>query len=113
MRKLLLILTALVFVFGSTGMVLAKKPNLRKGKHLYRKYCRVCHKPDATGDRVGKPLSPDSKTQAQWERIFKPEKYQELECADQWQKLSEDQLRDIFSYLHAHAFDSPSPAKCK
>ena len=87
----------------------AQEGNARKGKHLFRTTCRECHKEDATAT----PLSPDSKTQAQWERTFEPENYQELQCKDEWAQHSEEELEDIFTYLYEHAYDSPSPAKCK
>ena len=87
----------------------AQEGNARKGKYLFRNSCRECHKEGATAT----PLSPDSKTQAQWERTFKPENYQALACKDEWAKHSEEELQDIFTYLHEHAYDSPSPAKCK
>jgi hypothetical protein len=61
-----------------------------------------------------KPLiSPDVKTQAQWKRIFDKKKFKEFGCEEEWAKLDEKQLTNIFTYLHAHAADSPSPAKCK
>jgi cytochrome c5 len=87
----------------------AQEGNARKGKHLFRNSCRECHKEEATAT----PLSPDSKTQAQWERAFEQESYEELECKDEWTKHSEEDLEDIFTYLYEHAYDSPSPAKCK
>jgi mono/diheme cytochrome c family protein len=87
----------------------AQDGNARKGKHLFRNSCRECHQEDAAAT----PLGPDSKTQAQWERAFKPENYQELQCKDEWAEHSEDDLEDMFTYLYEHAYDSPSPAKCK
>lgn len=87
----------------------AQEGNARKGKYLYRNSCRECHKEGAAAT----PLSPDSKTQAQWERAFKPENNQALACKDEWAKHSEGELQDIFTYLYEHAYDSPSPAKCK
>jgi mono/diheme cytochrome c family protein len=98
----------LMFTFASVGFS-EKKGNSRKGKHLYRKSCRSCHQDGATAT----PLGPDSKTQAQWERTFKPDNFNKLSCKDEWAKHSDAELKDIFSYLRKYAFDSPSPAKCK
>ncbi len=95
----------------STGSLMAKEGNARKGKYLYRKYCRECHKEGATGDRVGKPLSPISKTQAEWAKVFK--NYKSLACADEWAKRKDKDIKDIYAHLWGHAFDSPSPAKCE
>lgn len=109
-RKILFIVLSLMLTitFASVGFS-EKEGNSRKGKHLYRKSCRACHQEGATAT----PLSPDSKTQAQWERTFKPESYNKLACKDEWAKHSEEELADIYSYLYKHAFDSPTPAKCK
>ncbi len=111
--KSILIMVLFCFVFGVVGLVVAgdKKCNSRKGKYLFRKNCRVCHKPGVSGDMAGKSLSPSSKTQAQWKRAFK--KHDRLKCAAEWNKLSKKDIQDIFCYLHDHAFDSPSPAKCQ
>ncbi len=109
-RKLVFMFVAITFVFSLASFGFSEtNGNSRKGKHLFRNSCRECHQEDATA----KPLSPDSKTQAQWERVFKPDNYNKLDCKDEWAKHSEQDLADIFTYLHKHAFDSPSPAKCK
>jgi len=95
-----------VLCFIGVGMA-ADEGNKRRGKHLYRKVYKECHGQDAL------PVSPDSKTQAQWQRVFKKKKYDVFGCEEKWQAMPEEDLRDILSYLHGHAFDSPSPAKCK
>jgi len=111
-KKVFLSLLLGVFLFSCVGLVMASgKPNPRKGKYLYRKTCRACHKEGATGDMVGKPLSPIDKTQAEWKMAF--EETEKLACQDRWGKLSQKELQDIFAYLHGHASDSPNPARCK
>lgn len=80
--------------------------NDRKGKYMYRKSCRTCH--DGSGSVE---LSPSSKTQAQWERAF--ERYERLDCIEEWNKLEHGDLNDIYSYLYGHAYDSPQPATCQ
>ena len=97
----------LVFSFMSVAIAGEIDGNKRKGKHLYRTTYKACHGQDAV------PVSPDSKTQAQWIRVFEKEKWDVFGCDETWDALSEDDLQDILSYLHGHAFDSPSPAKCK
>jgi hypothetical protein len=37
----------------------------------------------------------------------------EFGCKEEWSQLSDTELMDIYAYLHAHAADSPTPAKCK
>lgn len=80
--------------------------NDRKGKYMYRKSCRSCHD---GGEAV--ELSPNSKTQAQWGRTF--ERYERLDCVEEWNKLEHGDLNDVYTYLHGHAYDSPQPATCE
>ncbi len=107
-KRITSMLVVVIFLLGSIGLVMAAgKGNPRKGKYLYRKNCRACHKDGATA----KPLSPIDKTQAEWQKVF--DEQEKLACKDEWKKLSEKDLLDIYSYLHGHAYDSPSPAKCQ
>lgn len=112
-RKTISILVAAAFLFASAGVALAgDKGNKRKGKHLYRKIYKTCYERGATESK--KPvMNPDAKTQAQWTRVFAKAKFKAFGCAEEWEKLSEKDLLDIYSYLHAYAADSPTPAKCK
>ncbi|OQX63494.1 MAG: hypothetical protein B5M56_02735 [Desulfococcus sp. 4484_241] len=107
-EKMVVFLTIACFLLVTAGMSIAgqKAGNEKKGKYLFRKNCRSCHIDGGSA----KALSPNSKTQAQWDRAFK--KHERLQCADEWKKLSEKDLKDILSYLYNHAFDSPSPATC-
>ena len=107
-KKIGSILIIMIFLLVSIGMVMAAgKGNARKGKYLYRKNCRTCHCEDGTA----KPLSPIDKTQAQWEEVFN--NIDKLQCSKEWAKLSEKDRTDMYAHLWGHAFDSPSPAKCK
>lgn len=101
----IIILTLIISLAGIS--LAAGKGNARKGKYLYRKNCRTCHVPGGSA----KELSPISKTQAQWQKVF--EESDQLTCKDQWAKLSVKDRQDMFAHLHGHAFDSPSPAKCQ
>lgn len=87
----------------------AKKPNARKGKYLFRKHCRSCHVDGGSASA----LSPISKTQAEWTTVFKEGGFQKLECKDNWKKRKTRDLNDMYAYMHDHAYDSPSPLKCK
>ena len=93
----------------SSSALAAKKGNARKGKYLFRKNCRSCHSENGTA----KPLSPISKTQAQWVAVFDAQGVAQLECKEEWEKRKAKDLKDIFVYMHNHAYDSPSPLKCK
>lgn len=84
---------------------LAVEGNTRKGKFLYRKNCRTCHGASASD------LSPLSKTQAEWKALA--EAHAAIPCAENWQKVTDEDRKDIFSYLYSFAKDSPTPAKCE
>ena len=103
---LFLVAMALSITFIGFGMA-GEKGNARKGKYLFRKNCRTCHVDGGSA----KALSPISKTQADWEKVFA--QCNELPCKDAWAKLSEKDVRDMYAHLHGHAYDSPSPAKCE
>lgn len=110
-RNILSILFAALVLGSTIGMAFARDGftntgNDRKGKYLYRKTCRTCH--DGSSAQA---LSPNSKTQAQWQRAF--EKYDRLKCAVEWKKMSNEELTDIYTYLYDHGYDSPQPATCK
>lgn len=109
LKRMIVALLVLSFIGAGLGLALASggKGNSRKGKYLYRKNCRVCH----VQNGKAKELSPISKTQAQWKTTFAAQ--DKLPCADQWAKLKEKDITDIYAYLWGHAKDSPSPAKCK
>lgn len=111
-KKMFLALLMVLLVSSTAGLSAAPgKGNPRKGKYLFRKTCRVCHKEGASGKMAGKPLNPIDKTQAEWTKVF--EKIDKLACKEQWGKLSERDLKDIFAHLHGHASDSPNPARCR
>jgi len=107
-KKLGIAAIVMVFLIVTMGVAMAEgKGNARKGKYLFRKTCRSCHMEGSSAVE----LSPVSKTQADWQKVF--DNAGELKCKDEWAALSEKDTLDIYSYLHGHAFDSPSPAKCK
>lgn len=103
----------LLLTFSFMGSALAlEKGNQRKGKYTYRKVYKTCFERGAVDSQ--KPiLNPDTKTQAQWTRVFEKKDFEQFGCQEEWSGLSEKDLGDIYAYLHDHAADSPSPAKCK
>ena len=109
-KKLVLTALAMIMTLSLVSVNLAApEGNKRKGKYLFRKSCRSCHVDGA----AGKELSPISKTQAEWDKVFSNEAYKGLACKAEWEKQSEKDLLDIYTYMYKHAFDSPSPLKCK
>ena len=87
MQRIGFVLIILFFLITSAGLTLADgKGNARKGKYLFRKYCRVCHVDGGSA----KALSPIDKTQEKWEAVFK--NIDTLPCKDKWGKLSEKDM---------------------
>ena len=112
-KKIILTLLTGIFIFTSVGIVFAaEEGNKRKGKYTYRKAFKACHKRGEI-DSATPPLSPNTKTQEQWENIFSKKEFKEFGCQEDWGKLSGKDLQDIFAYLYSHASDSPNPVSCK
>ena len=112
-KKIILVMLAWVFVISTIGVSLAlDKGNNRKGKYVYRKVYSACFERGEVDSKVP-PISPADKTQAEWISIFESKDFQQFGCQQEWQQLSEAEVSDIYAYLHDHASDSPTPAKCK
>jgi hypothetical protein len=112
-KKGLFLATALLFLFSAVGVTFAlEMGNARKGKYTYRKVYKACMERGEV-DSPKPPLSPDAKTQAQWTRTFEKKDFADFGCTAEWDALSDADLTDIYTYLHDHAADSPTPAKCK
>lgn len=112
-KKLMTLALTLVVSIVFTGAVSAmEEGNKRKGKYIYRKVYKACHERGAV-ETAKPPLNPDAHTQAEWKTIFEGKQFDNFGCEEEWSGLSEDQIADIYTYLHAHASDSPTPLKCK
>lgn len=110
MKQRMIVLLSLLLVILFAGTLLATdKGNSRKGKNTFRKTCRTCH---IDGGKA-QELNPSSKTEAQWGAVFAKDKYKAYPCKAEWEKLSPEDIADIYAYLFEHAYDSPAPAKCK
>ncbi len=112
-RKLIFTVTAVFFALGTVAASFAAEMgNERKGKYTYKKVYKACH--ERGGVESPRPaLNPSDKTQAQWDRMFEKKDFEDFGCQEEWSNLSEGDINDIYAYLHAHAADSPSPAKCQ
>lgn len=104
MKRSTSIISVLALVLLAVSVAFAAEGNPRKGKYTYRAKCRSCHGATASD------LSPSSKTQAEWKKIFA--KAESVKCYKDWKGVTPEDRADIFSYLHDYAKDSPSPAKC-
>lgn len=113
LKRIAIALLAMVFLVTSAGLVFAgDKGNKRKGKFAYRQIYKEC-KARGEVDSTKPPINPDSKTQAQWKRVFEKKDFEDFGCKAEWAKLSDEDILDIYTYLHSGAADSPTPAKCK
>ena len=109
-KKRIISASVIVLSIAIIGLSFAGvKGNNRKGKYLFRKNCRSCHVENGSA----KELSPMSKPQGEWEAAFTKDAVKNLSCSVEWEKRTEKDLLDIYAYMHDHAFDSPSPLKCK
>jgi hypothetical protein len=112
-KKILLVLTTVVFVFSSVGIGLAlEKGNKRKGKYSYRKVYKACFERGEVDSKTP-PISPADKTMAEWTRIFETKDFKQFGCEEEWSQQSDEAITDIYTYMHDHGSDSPTPAKCK
>ena len=112
-RKVIVTVMALFFVFSTVGMSFAlDKGNKRKGKYTYRKVYKACFERGAVESKTP-PISPADKTQDEWEAVFTNKDFAQFGCEEEWNNLNDTQVTDIYTYLYEHAFDSPTPAKCK
>lgn len=106
------ICSAVMMAFTAGSLLAMDKGDKTRGKYTYRKVYEACHKRGAV--ESPKPaLNPDSKTRSQWDRVFEKKDFAEFGCADEWSKLTDKELADIYAYLYEYAADSPAPAKCK
>ena len=113
MKKAMTAVLAAMMTLCFIGTALAmEQGNKRKGKYTYRKVYKACMERGEV-DSPKPILNPDAKTQAEWEATFDNKKFEEFKCQEEWSNLSEKDLIDIYTYLWAHASDSPTPAKCK
>ena len=112
-KKILFVLTAFVFVFSAVGPSLAlEKGNKRKGKYSYRKVYKACFERGEVDSKTPH-ISPADKTMDEWTKIFESKDLKEFGCTDEWSQISDEAMTDIYTYMHDHAADSPTPAKCK
>lgn len=106
-----LAVAACVVIGLADGAAALEKGSVHKGKPLFRSDCRPCHMEGQGMAKLGGQLHPDRLTQEQWARFFEEKRH--VRYDELWGGLSERDLGDVFAYVHAHAYDSPSPAKCK
>jgi cytochrome c5 len=99
-------LSLAVFVTSAAGA----GPNPNRGKTLYKSTCKTCH----VKDGGAKDLTPMSKTQAQWTRLFKSnvDPMVKRVLTKTGKSLSAADLADMQLFLVSHAADSDQPETC-
>ena len=102
MKKMVFIL--LLVAFTVTSALAVDGGNSKKGKYLFKKNCKTCHTEGAEGG----PVTPLTKTMAQWDKFFTDQKHPE----GVWSDFSEQDLLDINQFLFDHAVDSDQPETC-
>ncbi len=113
LRKPFIIITTVLLTLSIAGLALAEpQGNDRKGKYTYRKVYKACMERGEV-DSPRPPLSPDTKTMAQWQRVFEKKEFEQFGCQKEWGQLEATDIEDVYTYLYKHAADSPTPAKCK
>ena len=111
MRTFLQTLTAVLLAAALGGPVLAAgRANPNRGKTLYKATCKACH---VKGGEAAN-LSPLSKTQAQWQRVFKANVAACVKKVETrtGKPLTAQDLADMELYLVSHAADSDQPETC-
>mgnify|MGYP003563715100 CR=1 FL=1 len=113
LKRTLIGTLAILLTLSFVGTAIAvDRGNKRKGKYTYRKVYKACFERGEVESKKP-PISPDMKTQAQWTQTFEAGDFEAFGCKEEWSQLGEQELSDIYTYLHDHAADSPTPAKCK
>jgi hypothetical protein len=88
-RKTVTIAITLLLVVSFIGTAMAlEEGNKRKGKYTYRKVYQSCHERGEVSE-AKPPLSPDTKTMAQWKRVFEAGDMAEFGCKEEWSALSQ------------------------
>ena len=112
MKKILVWFVFSAFILSMPAFAQGPEGNKRKGKYTYKKVYKACA---ARGEVESKTpvLSPSDKTMTQWKGVFEEKKFDIFKCSEEWGKLTEEELKNIYSYLYSYAADSPTPATCK
>lgn len=115
LRKIIIMTILALFTLGSVSAAFADDGpggNKRKGKYTYRKLVKACHARDEADSATPK-VSPADKKMGEWKSIFESKDFSAFGCQEEWDKASDKDVLDIYSYFYAFAADSPTPATCK
>ncbi|MBF0243318.1 MAG: cytochrome c family protein [Desulfamplus sp.] len=113
-KKVFISVMAVVLFAVFTAISFAGEPtgNGRKGKYTYRKVYKACmERGEVQSERP--IVNPSDKTMEQWKKVFETKDFADFKCSEEWGKLSQEEIEDIYTYLYSGAADSPTPATCK
>ncbi len=106
-NPIVLVLALILCLAGISAGAAKIKGNETKGKHYFRQNCRTCHTKGAAGGEI----TPLDKKMAQWTAYFEAGKHAHgKEPLTKY--VSEEQLRDVQTFLTHHAADSLQPETC-
>jgi cytochrome c5 len=110
MLKRLVILAGALSLVAFVTAAGAAGANPNRGKTLFKDTCKTCH----IKDGGAKELTPLSKTQAQWTRVFKTniDPMVKRVQTKTGKALVAADLADIQLFLVSHAADSDQPETC-
>ena len=110
-RALILLVAAfgLLAGFASAGQTNAPggKGNEGKGRYYFRETCKSCHSKGGAGGEI----TPLNKTMAQWRAYFAAGKHNHGK-EPLSKVMTDEQLRDVTTYLVANGADSLQPETC-
>lgn len=110
-QRLLVTFAAVAFIGSAlplpTISAADKGGNEAKGRYYFKQTCKTCHVKGASGGEI----TPLNKTQAQWKAYFAAAKH--AKGKEPLNKVMPDeQIRDVATFLIAHAADSLQPETC-
>ena len=112
MKRAMVILMALGFLAGSTGMALDRKAgDVEAGKTMFKETCKSCHDGSSA-----KKLTPAHKTRSQWKRYFADDAAKMVrkhgEDITAKLNLTEADLNNLWAFCYEGAMDSEKPQTC-
>ena len=105
-RRPIVLVLSLILALG-VAVSAASKGNETKGKFYFKQNCKSCHVKGAEGGEI----TPLNKKMVQWTAYFQTGKHAHgKEPLSKF--MTEEQLRDVQTFLTNHAADSLQPETC-
>ncbi|NOZ12956.1 MAG: hypothetical protein GXO69_04820 [Acidobacteria bacterium] len=112
MKKVIVMVLALGFVFGVSSFALDRKTgNIAAGKKIFKEQCKPCH-----NGKDAKKLTPAYKIRAEWKRYLKRNAAKLArkhgEKITKQLNLSEKDINNLWAFCYVGAMDSEKPQTC-